>query len=149
MTVSLYKTSSDKRRINKNLTTIKTNIECIIKDINDIYNPSIVLENDNLSLDVCNYAFISEFNRYYYINDIKTLTGNRVALNLSVDVLMSFSSDILTIPVIIDKQEQISMADKYFNDGSFLATQREFVRIKEFANGFNDSGTYILIACGG
>lgn len=149
MTVSLFKTNSDKRRITKNLTTIKSDISCIIKDINDIFNPSIVIENDNLSLDVCNYAYISEFNRYYYINDIKTLTGNRVALNMTVDVLMSFSSEILTVPLIIDKQEQLSMADKYFNDGSFLATQREFVRIKEFDNGFNESGTYILIACGG
>lgn len=149
MTVSIYKTSSDRRRITKSLVSIKSNISCIIKDINDVYNPSIVLENSDLSLDVCNYAFISEFNRYYYINDIRTLTGNRVELNLTVDVLMSFSSEILTIPLIVDKQEQLSIADKYFNDGSFLATQKEFVRIKEFANGFNDSGTYILIACGG
>lgn len=149
MTVSLYKTSSDRKRLNKSLVVIKSDINCIIKDINDIFTPRIILENYELSLDKCNYAYISEFNRYYFINDIRPLTGGRVELILYVDVLMSFKSELYSIPLIIDKQEKENNANKYFNDGSYLATQKEFVRIIEFGEGFNDEGTYILIACGG
>ena len=149
MTVSLYKTSSDRKRLSKSLSAIKSNINCVIKDINDIFTPRIILENYELSLDKCNYAYISEFNRYYFINDIRPLTGGRVELILYVDVLMSFKSELYSIPLIIDKQEKENNANKYFNDGSYLATQKEFVRIIEFGNGFNDEGTYILIACGG
>lgn len=149
MNLTLYKTSSDRRRLSKSLSVIKDNISCIIKDMNDIYTPRLILENDDLSLDKCNYAYISEFGRYYYINDIRPLTGNRVELVLSVDVLMSFKGELYSIPLIIDKQERENNANKYFNDGSYLATQKEFLRILEFGNGFNEAGTYILIACGG
>ena len=147
MDITLYHNYSENNEINKRISSIDT-ISAITKGPVSVENPIIIIDYASGDLS-CNYAYIDEYNRYYYVNNITALTGGRLELNLTVDVLMSFSSAILTMPVIVDKQEQLSIADKYFNDGSYLATQKEFVRIKEFAEGFNDSGTYILIACGG
>lgn len=147
MDVTLYKNSSQNNAINKSLTLVNT-LTAVCKAPVSVEHPVLMIEYNSTDLD-CNYAYITDFKRYYYIENITTLPGGRLELTLSVDVLMSFSSYILTTPVIVDKQEQLTIADKYFNDGSYLATQKEFVRIKEFASGFNDSGTYILIACGG
>lgn len=147
MDVTLYQNYSENNAINKNIVKI-ADITAICKGPVAVENPILIIEYSSSDLSA-NYAYVAEYGRYYYINNITALTGGRLELTLSVDVLMSFSSAILTMPVIVDKQEQLTIADKYFNDGSYLATQKEFVRIKEFASGFNDSGTYILIACGG
>ena len=147
MDISIYHNSSENNEINKRITLISS-ISAIFKAPVSIENPVLIVEYDEDLLS-SNYVYIAEYSRYYFIEDIKAVTGGRLELYLSVDVLMSFSTAILTLPVIVDKQEQLSIADKYFNDGSYLATQKEFVRIKEFATGFNDTGTYILITCGG
>lgn len=147
MEVSLYHNSSENNAINKRI-TLKSTVSAILKAPASVEDPIIILDYAGILLDA-NYVYIPEFSRYYFIEESKTLTGGRIEMQLSVDVLMSFSSQIMTTPVIIDKQEQLSMVNKYFNDGSYLATQKEFVRIKEFATGFNDAGTYILITCGG
>lgn len=147
MEITIYQNYSENNAINKRLNVIDT-ITAVCKAPVSVENPILMIEYASTDLNA-NYAYIEDFDRYYYINNITTLTGGRLELNLSVDVLMSFSSEILTMPVIVDKQEQLTIADKYFNDGSYLATQKEFVRIKEFPEGFNSAGTYILIACGG
>lgn len=147
MDVTLYHNYSENNAINKSISSIDT-LTAVCKGPVSVENPILIIDYASNDLSA-NYAYIADYGRYYYINNVTALTGGRLELNLSVDVLMSFSSAILTMPVIVDKQEQLSIADKYFNDGSFLATQKEFVRIKEFPEGFNSSGTYILIACGG
>lgn len=147
MEVTLYHNSSQNNAINKSISLVDT-LSAVCKAPVAVEHPVLVIDYNSNDID-CNYAYIADFNRYYYIDNITGLTGGRLQLELSVDVLMSFSSYILTTPVIVDKQEQLTIADKYFNDGSYLATQKEFVRIKEFEEGFNDAGTYILITCGG
>lgn len=149
MVIHLYRTSDDRRKIRKQLYNIKSDISCIIKGESNIHTPTIILNTDSIDISSCNYAYIPSFNRYYFINSTEVITGNRILLNLTVDVLMSFSNDILNSTVIINKQEHSDKANPYINDGDFIATQKEFVRIKEFTKGFNDEGTFILIACGG
>ena len=148
MVALLYKNTSDNRVISKNITLIKE-VSIELKSNVDFISPTIFLQTFNGCEDV-NYLYIEEFKRYYFVNNINHLTGGRISLNCSVDVLMSNKNDILSLSCIIDKQENISsnFSDKYIDDGSFVTECRTFNSIINFPNGFNDNAEFILITAG-
>ena len=148
MVALLYKNTSDNRVISKNITLIKE-VSIELKSNVDFISPTIFLQTFNGCEDV-NYLYIEEFKRYYFVNNINHLTGGRISLSCSVDVLMSNKDNILSLSCIIDKQENASsnFSDKYIDDGSFVTECRTFNSIINFPNGFNDNAEFILITAG-
>ena len=53
----------------------------------------------------CNYAYIKEFNRYYFVTDIISLNRNLWRINLRCDVLMSFYGGIKNLNALISRNE--------------------------------------------
>ena len=148
MVALLYKNTSDNRVISKNITLIKE-VSIELKSNVDFISPTIFLQTFDGCEDA-NYLYIEEFKRYYFVNNITHLTGGRISLSCSVDVLMSNKNDILALSCIIDKQESTSssFSDKYIDDGSFVTECRTFNSIINFPNGFNDNAEFILITAG-
>lgn len=98
MDIILYNTADDNRKLNKSLTAIKT-ISVRLKDDADIMHPVIELDAANLP-PTANYCYIAVFGRYYYINQQGIKIGRDLVITLSVDVLMSFKSQILASTVV-------------------------------------------------
>ena len=147
MEVILYKNSSENNVIGKSLAQIKS-VECNLKNDVSIINPTLVLYYTANIFD-SNYCFIPKFNRYYFIDEIVPITADRCIVKCRVDVLESFKDNILNLDCIVDKQEKEIASNKYINDGSFVTTSKQFNRMIEFPNGFNEKGSYILICAGG
>ena len=145
MEVILYKNSSENNVIGKSLVQIKS-VECNLKNDVSVVNPILVLSYTDSILD-SNYCFIPKFNRYYFIDEIIPITGDRSIIKCKVDVLESFKNDIKSLTAIINKQETI--ADKFIDDGSWVVENKDFLQSYNFSNGFNDSGEFILITAGG
>ena len=145
MEVILYKNSSENNVIGKSLVQIKS-VECNLKNDVSIVNPTLVLSYTDSILD-SNYCFIPKFNRYYFIDEIIPITGDRSIIKCRVDVLESFKDDIKSLTAIINKQETI--ADKFIDDGSWIVENKDFLQSYNFSNGFNDNGEFILITAGG
>ena len=145
MEVILYKNSSENNVIGKSLVQIKS-VECNLKNDVSVVNPTFVLSYTDSILD-SNYCFIPKFNRYYFIDEIIPITGDRSIIRCKVDVLESFKNDIKSLTAIINKQETIS--DKFIDDGSWIVENKDFLQSYNFSNGFNDSGEFILITAGG
>ena len=145
MEVILYKNSSENNVIGKTLTQIKS-VECNLKNDVSVVNPTLVLSYTDSILD-SNYCFIPKFNRYYFIDEIIPITGDRSIIKCRVDVLESFKDDIKSLTAIINKQETI--ADKFIDDGSWIVENKDFLQSYNFSNGFNDNGEFILITAGG
>ena len=145
MEVILYKNSSENNVIGKSLVQIKS-VECNLKNDVSVVNPILVLSYTDSILD-SNYCFIPKFNRYYFIDEIIPITGDRSIIKCRVDVLESFKDDIKSLTAIINKQETI--ADKFIDDGSWIVENKDFLQSYNFSNGFNDSGEFILITAGG
>lgn len=103
MTITLYKNFSDKRNLNKNLTEVKTLSATAKGDIN-IISPTLIIQH--FSTDF-NYCYIAELNRFYYVNSLTLLTGQRLQINLSVDVLMSYKEEIKNLTVNVLRYENI------------------------------------------
>ena len=145
MTLKLYNNQSENNTIGKNLSQIGSDITCTIKGDMSLYSPTIILDYSDIS--GANYAYIQEFDRYYFITDRPVITGGRMELNLKSDPLETFKDDILSLSAVVIKQQ--SKGNMYFNDGSFNVTAREFLQSITFPNGFNSEGDFILITCGG
>ena len=147
MEVILYKNSSENNVIGKSLAQIKS-VECNLKNDVSVINPTLVL-NYTANILNSNYCFIPKFNRYYFIDEIVPITGDRCVVKCRVDVLESFKEDIKSLTVILDKAQSIYKSNKYLDDGSFIVENKDFNTIHNFPNGFNEEGTFILICAGG
>lgn len=94
-TIKLYKFNK-KSNSTKRPITAGDSFSCNIKSVSSILNPviDIVDKTGQNKIPMYNYAYISEFKRYYFITDI-TYDIGIWTISLSVDVLASFKSDIL------------------------------------------------------
>ena len=85
MEMKLYNFSGDRRKLNKYLTHIADVTIIAITNDTNILRPSIIINTRAFNF---NYVYIPTFGRYYYVNNIQLLSGERIALDLSVDVLI-------------------------------------------------------------
>ena len=111
MEVILYRNSSENNVIGKSLAQIKS-VEANLKNDVSIINPTLVL-NYTANILNSNYCFIPKFNRYYFIDEIVPITGDRCIVKCRVDVLESFKDNILNLDCIVNKQEKEIASNKY------------------------------------
>lgn len=98
MTVNIGSTTDDPRKLTKTITWIgtqerTTSFNCNPTEACDIINPTLILAYDSNLINK-NYARITDWNRNYFINDIQMLTGGRMLLALTVDVLSTYDTSI-------------------------------------------------------
>ena len=146
MTIQLCNTADENNVINKTIATIDT-VTATIKGDSSISNPTLILEYKNTLIGV-NYVFISDWNRYYFVQDIRVATGGRYEIDLTVDVLQSFKEQILKCGVILSDTEQTGL-NNYLPSESFVVNCKHKTDIINFSNGLLDNGEYILITAGG
>lgn len=144
MIIKLYTNNSEKIAVNKDITELMS-LNGILRDNTSIQNPVITLNRNISELINCNYVFISDFNRYYYVNNINSVKQNLTELSLSCDVLMSFKEDILKQTAIIKKQQ--GLWNLYIDDGSFSAQQNSRIQVKSFPNKIVGE-SYVLVLAG-
>lgn len=145
MTIKLYNNLSDKIVVDKNITQIGSDITGTLREDCSIIDPVIALEGTvGSNIAKCNYAYITEFGRYYYINNI-VCRGNLFELHMHVDVLMSHRGAIRSNNAVISRQE--NKYNLYLQDGVFKAQANPHYQICKFPSGFN-SFNYILAVSG-
>ena len=150
MNITLYKTKSANNVINKNLTSEKNlGDSCIMADNTSVTSPSVIVGGIKSldSISDYNYAYIPQCHRYYYINDIIALSGGRVKLLLSVDVLMSFKTDILNSTQLVTGQK--NRGKMYLADAKWTVDGRTYLRSQYFSEDHfsprNDSFVLITV----
>ena len=145
MTLKLYTNTSDRNHLDKVITQQGSDISGTLRDDCSIVDPVIKIESiTNFSLASCNYAYISEFGRYYYITNI-VCTGKLYELHMHCDVLMSFKSQIRGNSAVIARNE--SSYNLYLADGVFKTYANPHYQIKKFPSGF--SGFHYVLTISG
>lgn len=142
MEIILYNNKSENNQINKVLSN-STTITGTLRDETDYITPSILIATDPTNF---NYIYIENFKRYYFINRTETIRTGLWRISCNVDVLESFKDEILSLEVIIDKQETVG--NQFKDDGSIVMENRRFNKTYNFSGGFNESGELILITAG-
>lgn len=150
MQIDLFICTAEHNRVNKSgFLTNRFTMAGTLKKSTSVTNIVIEVEKTNPVIYHYNYMYISEFDRYYFITDITNVSRNHWIINATVDVLFSFKNDILNTEGVIEKTENESVANLYFDDGSYVLDSRKYNEIKEFPSGLNNDGQYILICAGG
>lgn len=145
-TISLFKTTSENNRVVKTLTDEKQ-LSGELRNQTSVLNPSIRIESaDNIS--TYNYAYISEFGRYYYITDIVSVRTNCWIVSLRCDVLMSYKDEIQGLNVILDNTQENGLSN-YISSPNWVNLVKTKTDIKVFPSGLSEQGEFILITAGG
>lgn len=90
MKLKIYNNNSNNNVLNKKITLV-SELDFNLKSDNSIMQPILVLKNYVKG----NYCYIDELKRYYFINDVRLLTGGLYELQLDVDVLMTYKNAII------------------------------------------------------
>lgn len=145
-TISLFKTASENNRVVKTLTDEKQ-LSGELRNQTSVLNPSIRIESaDNIS--TYNYAYISEFGRYYYITDIVSVRTNCWIVSLKCDVLMSYKDEIHGLNVILNNTQETGLSN-YLASPNWVNLVKTKTDIKVFPSGLSEQGEFILITAGG
>lgn len=145
MTIKLYNNLSDKIVVDKNITQLGTDLTGTLRENCSVIDPVIKVKGIvGSNLPDTNYAYISEFARYYYITNI-VCVGNLFELHMHVDVLMSYRSDIRSNNAVVSRQEK--QYNLYLQDGVFKEQANPHYEIKKFPSGFT-SFNFILAISG-
>lgn len=152
VTITGYINNSDKRVIGKDL-TLKETYNAVLKDGCSIINPILILSKNSTIVTV-NYIYIPDFERYYFVNNIIILDGNRVELDCHVDVLESFKTEILGLSCIIKRNTNVF--NMYLDDPLFKSLVKQDQQIKAFPstqfypqNLLSGSECFVLTVAGG
>lgn len=144
--IKLYQTTSDKRTVNKAISSVMNDTAEIWGDC-DLLSPSLIL---NVAPGVnFNYLQILDapFNgRYYFVDDITIMQNGIIRVSCSIDVLMSHKSGIKKETAILARQT--NLANLYFNDPELPIENRNDVSFKLFPKGLENHAYYYLLIGG-
>lgn len=146
--VQLYRNGSPNLKVDKNITLIYTATGAL-RNGSSVLNPVITIEPDvpSTAIAVVNYAYIPEFERYYYTGDPYTDTNGLWTIPMHVDVLMSFKTGIRNQSAIVARQENVY--NMYLDDGWFMAYQNPDIQPLYFSQPSPfEAEEYILVIAG-
>ena len=146
MEMWLYQNKSDERYLSKQITEIPNTrqLNVFLKDRTNLTDPIIIMNDFPKQ---CNYVWLSEFDRYYYVRNVEYLEG-QFFIQLHVDVLMSFKNIILQKEVYSDRSKVHH--NDYIQDDKMILNQYTNDRYLTFnSSPFNiNTATFILTLLG-
>ena len=149
MTVTFYSVSDDARVLNKTLgTAVKSLLNVEIWGECSVMDPVLKVVYDS-SLLGCNYCYISEWSRYYYIEGYDVSQGREMYIRMHEDVLMSNATAIGELECTIVRTAKTGKANLYLDDGKFKVLNYPRIQTKAFPNGLSKTQNYVLTIAGG
>lgn len=117
-----------------------------LKEGCSLMSPVIKISSDAAAIAGCNYMYISDFGRYYYIDDISAIAGNMAQVAGRVDVLTTYDSQIRDCWGIVKRNE--TNFNLYMNDDIFKVYQNDLIGYKKFSTGFSSFANVLVVAGG-
>lgn len=141
---NLYIIHDDKRKADKNLSNIiKENVIITYKDPTEFIRPIVVLDYDG-SWDMrdCNYVYLSDKNRYYFVEKHSFQKGQKVVYELLEDVRTSHKDGIRGLTCTVTRNENLK--NGYLPDSSYKTYAYEQIVCKAFPNKFNNNSIILM-----
>ena len=143
MTIVLYQNVSENNAINKNITELAI-LTGTLREQSSIIDPVINISDIDLYVGSMNYAYIPEFNRYYFITNIESVRKGLWRVSFHVDVLFTYREQIKGNRAIIERNE--IEYDLKLNDGLFKTQQNPRIAQFPFPSGFNTWNFVLAVA---
>lgn len=134
MTIQFYKIADMANKINKRIPdTPALTIQGTLKDRCSMLDPVITIQNS--SVPDYNYAYIPEFNRYYFVSPATNLGAVLWSVTMHVDVLYTYRQQIMTAPCIVAKSS--SSYNLYLNDNNYKCYSNPHIFCENWPSGFD------------
>ena len=143
MNIVLYRNISENNAINKNLTELTT-LTGTLREQSSIIDPVITIADIDEYIGSMNYAYIPQFNRYYFVTNVESVRAGLWRVSFHVDVLFTYREQIKSNKAIIERNE--IEYDLKLNDGLFKTQQNPRIAQFPFPSGFNTWNFVLAIA---
>lgn len=143
MNIILYQNISEYNAVNKTINELTT-LTGTLREESSIIDPIITISDIDSYVGSMNYAYIPEFNRYYFITNIETIRNKLWRVSFHVDVLYTYREQIKSNSAIIERNE--TQYDLKLNDGLFKTQQNPRIAQFPFPSGFNTWNFVLAIA---
>ena len=111
MKIVLYSMTSDKKKIGKTKAKLFELEHVVIKNDTSAIEPTFVVSkqkgNNIPSMYRVNYLYSYATKKYYFVRDIRWVTGSCLELICVEDVLESYKNEIRNITTLIERQENV------------------------------------------
>jgi hypothetical protein len=146
--IQLHYNKDPLNKISKNIgagTLVRT-VSGVLREETQVVDPDILIYYDGTLTD-CNYAYISELSRYYYIMGIESVRTGLWKVTMHCDVLKTFSEGILGSQCIVSKNSK--KFNLLLNDDEYKCYQNPYIFTQNFPSGFDSqTPSYILALLG-
>ena len=133
MNATFKKTTSPNNKCSKVFASGTTSFDVYFIEETSITTPSIVLVAKLDTIAQYNYCEISQLKRKYFIRDITSLDGERVRVDLAVDVLASFYDDVVSAQILTNRSGK--NINVFVPDTRLKNSTRGIPQIKTFSGG--------------
>lgn len=142
MTIELYQNLSDDKTLDKKITLQKTLENVKLLDEFDVLHPRLKVSREAFSglYDKCNYCYIPDFGRYYFVE--KTLESNFVFLHCEIDVRKSYASALRSLTCTVTRNENLK--NGYLHDSNYSVYAYEQIVCKMFPNSINQDSIILM-----
>lgn len=130
MIIKLYTVADNPHTIPKHLDN-EREFSGSLRNATDVANPVFQLEMELTAL--YNYAYIPDFNRYYYLSPPVSVRNGLIEYSARVDVLQSWYNDFKYAPMIASRSD--STYNKFLPDANRKyeqRTQNQYIHIGAF-----------------
>ena len=155
MTINLYSTGDNPKKVTKTLTAIST-VQGRTTQPCNILHPELILSGDSTVNAInANYAYVPDFGRYYFVKDHTTDTAARIILSCEVDSLMSWAAGIRASSQLVTRSESVG-APTYIEDNLLPLKKSKDMYVIKFEGGSmnlgsatNSSYNFVMNVAGG
>lgn len=141
MIITFYAITDDPKKVAKTLPP-GTALTGTLQEDTDLYTPTFTLEESLTTARLFNYCYIADFGRYYFLDPPTQETAGLVRFKAHCDVLMSFSSQYLSLFATVERNE--NRANGYLIDPEYKAVAYEEIITKEFPNAMTNDSIILL-----
>ena len=138
--INLYNNNSEKNKIGKSLTSYGT-LTGTLRNECSLTSPEVLVQSATPIL--CNYAYIANFGRYYFITDVVSVRNNMYIIRLRCNVLETYKKQISKNTAVIERSQYYW--NLYMQDPLLPVTTQVITSTVSFGKAFNQNGTNVLL----
>ena len=148
ITVNIGVTSSEKRALDKSVSTRKS-VSGTLHNQSNIVNPSILCKCNAESIATCNYMEISDFGRKYFITDITAVSNDLCIVSGHCDVLSTYKAGIRANTATVARSATEGNWNLLLNDPMMKVNNKKITKVKTGFKPFpKDKFSIMLITAG-
>lgn len=130
--------------------------ECSLKNPTSVMTPVVTIYDTTDKMQQFNYAYIPDFNRYYFIDDIIMEDTGNVTVTMSIDVLASYRNEIINSEIYYLRSPyrvcNPFIMDSFFPLSTKAITRKQLFHIPDNIGQYYpetfDEGYYIVVTTG-